>query len=115
MEFCDHYYHSRYSGPSGILRMLGNESGRPRISAPPSYYIKRQVKCTFMYDPAAILLRELTGVDCLMWGNDYPHIEGIYPDSQALVEKQFAGVPEADVQAIVRDNAAALYGLRVSV
>lgn len=113
MEFSDHYYHSRYSGPSGILRMLGGDAQRARIAAPPSYYIKRQVKCTFMYDPAAIKLRELTGVDCLMWGNDYPHIEGIYPDSRALIDKQFAGVPEADVRAIVHDNAAALYGLSV--
>jgi predicted TIM-barrel fold metal-dependent hydrolase len=63
--------------------------------------------------PAAIKLRELTGVDCLMCGNDYPHIEGIFPDSQALVDKQFAGVPEEEVQAMVHDNAAALYGLSV--
>jgi len=113
IEFLDFYYHSRFSGPRGIMQMRGTETGKPRIPAPPSYYIKRQVKCTFMYDPVAVALRDVTGTDCLMWGNDYPHIEGIFPDSQALVDKQFAGVPEAEITAIVHDNAAKLYAFQV--
>ena len=59
-----------------------------------------------MDDPVAIRSRDLTGLDCLMWGNDYPHQEGVFPDSQEWVEKQFAGVPEPEIMHIVHDNAA---------
>jgi predicted TIM-barrel fold metal-dependent hydrolase len=112
--FMDEKYLGRYSRREGMAgRLFGPDDLRTKISAPPSYYLKRQVKATFMYDPAAIQLRNLTGVEALMWGNDYPHIEGVFPDSQAVVEKQFEGVPEDEILAMVHDNAAKLYGLTV--
>ena len=51
----------------------------------------------------------ITGAD-LLWGNDYPHQEGAFPHSQEWVEKQFAGVPEDDIDRIVRRNAAEVFG-----
>ena len=56
---------------------------------------------------------DLTGTDCLLWGNDYPHREGSFPYSQEWIDKQFAGVPEDDVDAITSGNAAALFGLEI--
>ena len=81
--------------------------------APPSYYIRRQIACTFMDDPIAIRNRDVTGLDCLMWGNDYPHQEGVFPNSQEWVDKQFAGVPENELMQMVHDNAAKVFGLKV--
>jgi predicted TIM-barrel fold metal-dependent hydrolase len=81
------------------------------LQAPPSFYMKRQAKATFMWDPLAIRNRDLTGLDCLLWGNDYPHWEGSFPDSQQWVEKQFAGVPEDEIDQMVRGNAAEIFGL----
>ena len=46
------------------------------LSAKPSEFIRRQCHATFMVDPVAVANREVTCVDCLMWGNDYPHPEG---------------------------------------
>ncbi len=46
-----------------------------------------------MWDPLAIRNRDLTGLDCLMWGNDYPHHEGSFPFSEDWITKQFDGVP----------------------
>ena len=48
-----------------------------------------------------------------MWGNDYPHMEGAFPFSQEWVDKQFAGVPEAEIDMMVRGNAARLFGITV--
>ena len=83
------------------------------LEAPPSYYLKRQAHATFMWDPMAIQNRDVTGTDCLLWGNDYPHLEGSFPYSQEWNDKQFAGVPEDDIDAIVRGNAAKLFGINV--
>ena len=55
----------------------------PKLSMKPSELIRRQCAATFMYDPVAINNRGTTGVETLMWGNDYPHPEGTWPESQA--------------------------------
>ena len=56
---------------------------KPKLSMLPSELIRRQCAATFMYDPVAIHNRHITGLDTLMWGNDYPHPEGTWPESQA--------------------------------
>jgi predicted TIM-barrel fold metal-dependent hydrolase len=81
------------------------------LDAPPSFYLKRQAHATFMWDPLAVRNRDLTGLECLLWGNDYPHHEGAFPYSQEWVDKQFAGVPDDEIDQIVHGNAAALFGL----
>ena len=111
MDFMDFYHQQRWTGPDGAMRLAGFVDKRPKIAELPSHYVRRQVKCTFMHDAAAIRLRDFTGLDCLMWGNDYPHIEGTFPYSQKAVDEQFVGVPEDEVMQIVHDNAARLYQL----
>ncbi|MDT3439217.1 amidohydrolase family protein [Pseudofrankia sp. BMG5.37] len=104
MQQWDHVMHSRFIDNSRV-----QYGGRGMdLEAPPSYYVRRQVKCQFMWDPAAVDLRHEIGMDVLMWGNDYPHFEGAFPNSQAWIDKQFAGVPEDEVMQIVHDNAAKL-------
>lgn len=83
---------------------------RPKLSVAPSELIRRQCHATFMHDPVAINNRATTGVESLMWGNDYPHPEGTWPESQARVAEQFDGVSDADLQAIVSGNAAGVFG-----
>jgi predicted TIM-barrel fold metal-dependent hydrolase len=51
-----------------------------------------------------------TGAGGLLWGRDYPHDEGTFPNSQAVIECTFNGVLETDKRKIVHDNAARLYG-----
>jgi predicted TIM-barrel fold metal-dependent hydrolase len=82
----------------------------PKLSLKPSELIRRQCAATFMYDPVAINNRGTTGVETLMWGNDYPHPEGTWPDSQAVNADQFADVGQADLDAIVHGNAARVFG-----
>jgi predicted TIM-barrel fold metal-dependent hydrolase len=111
MGYLDFHHTQRWSSNEGIMRMMGFQDPRPMITELPSHYIRRQVKCSFIYDPVAIAMRDYTGTDCLIWGNDYPHIEGVFPDSQQAVDDQFAGIPDDEIVAMVHDNAAALYGL----
>ena len=39
-----------------------------------------------------------------------PHVEGTFPHSQEVIERNFAGVSESDKRKIVCGNAARLYG-----
>jgi predicted TIM-barrel fold metal-dependent hydrolase len=87
---------------------------RPRLSLKPSELIRRQGHATFMYDPIAINNRHLTGIETIMWGNDYPHPEGTWPSSQEIAVEQFADVPDDEVRAIVSGTASAVFGFDLS-
>jgi predicted TIM-barrel fold metal-dependent hydrolase len=86
---------------------------KPKLAMPPSEYMRRQLQVTFQEDPIGIANRHFTGLRCLMWGSDYPHHEGTWPDSQAAVAKQFAGVPEDEIDQIVRRNAVETFGFDI--
>jgi predicted TIM-barrel fold metal-dependent hydrolase len=82
---------------------------RPKLSLKPSELLRRQAHATFMYDPVAINNRHITGVETLMWGNDYPHPEGTWPKSQEVAADQFEGVSDDEVRAIVGGTAAKVF------
>ena len=80
----------------------------------PSEYVKRQFHIGFQDDPTAIACRHVTGVSTLMWGNDYPHAEGTFRRSRELMTQLFAGVPEAERQAIVGGTLSRIVGFEKS-
>ena len=57
-----------------------------------------------------VALRDRVGADRIMWGSDFPHLEGCWPYSRDHLRLAFAGVPEPDVRAMVGGNAARVYG-----
>jgi predicted TIM-barrel fold metal-dependent hydrolase len=85
---------------------------QPKLDLLPSEYFRRQGFVTFQSDPVGLHNVRFTGADCLMWGSDYPHPEGTWPDSARYLREQMQGVPDDVVRAVVWDNAAKLYGVR---
>lgn len=82
----------------------------PKLTMKPSEYWKRQGYVTFGDDVIGLRNRDVTGVDCLMWGSDYPHDEGTFPHSREVISRTFADLPEEETRKIVGENAARLYG-----
>jgi predicted TIM-barrel fold metal-dependent hydrolase len=60
--------------------------------------------------PADAAVREVLAPDRFMWGSDYPHDEGTYPYSREHLRQVFPGVAPAEMQRILAENVAALYG-----
>ncbi len=54
---------------------------------------------------------DLIGVESVMWGSDYPHGDGVWPDSDKYIERQFAHLPADVTRKITCDNAVEFYGL----
>jgi predicted TIM-barrel fold metal-dependent hydrolase len=75
------------------------------IDKPPSHYMDQNVWGSFIQDRTGILLRDLPGGRNIMWSSDYPHSETTVPNSHEVIKRDFAGVPEADIRAIIHDNA----------
>lgn len=86
---------------------------QPRLKLKPSEYFKRQGAATFADDEVGLANSNVTGVDCLLWGNDYPHDEGTFPHSRKVIERVFRNVSNEDRRKILHDNPARLYGFRV--
>jgi predicted TIM-barrel fold metal-dependent hydrolase len=77
----------------------------------PSVYMDRNVWGSFIRDPVGIRNRLMPGGRNIMWSTDYPHSETTWPESMAVLERQFAGVPAEERRPILRDNALRFYGL----
>jgi hypothetical protein len=54
--------------------------------------------------------RDRIGTEKIMWGSDYPHLEGTFPFSEEGIRKTFAGLDRSEVQAMLGGNAAGVYG-----
>lgn len=88
---------------------------KPKLQERPSDYIRRQVHATFQDDPVAINNVNLTGAECLLWGNDYPHPESTYPHSDEVLDGLLASLSDVDARAITYGNAMSLFGFDDSV
>jgi predicted TIM-barrel fold metal-dependent hydrolase len=77
----------------------------------PSDYWRRQCKATFQFDRIGGKLIDEMGVESIMWGSDYPHADGVWPESSKYIEEQFRHLPADVVHKITCENAAKFYRL----
>ena len=75
----------------------------------PSDFFRRNVVLSFQEDALGIRLRDVIGVDTMMWGSDYPHSESTFPRSREILAAILSGVPEDEQAKIVGGNAARVY------
>jgi predicted TIM-barrel fold metal-dependent hydrolase len=75
----------------------------------PSGYWRRQCYATYQTDPIGTKLVDDIGAENIMWASDFPHPDGIWPDSQEYIERELGHLPAATRKKIVCDNAARLY------
>lgn len=81
-----------------------------KLKAKPSEYFHRNVFCTFMDDEAGLRIWDIIGEDNILWSNDYPHADSIWPNSQEINQRQFKGIPDRVKEKALAGNARNLYG-----
>jgi predicted TIM-barrel fold metal-dependent hydrolase len=81
------------------------------LTMKPSDYWRRQCKGTFQFDRIGTKLIDEMGVESLMWGSDYPHADGVWPESSKYIAEQFGHLPADVTRKITCDNAGRFYGL----
>ena len=77
----------------------------------PSDFFHRNVFLSFQEDAMGIRDREVIGVDNILWGSDYPHVESTFPRSQEILREILSPCTEEEKAKIVGGNAARIYGL----
>jgi predicted TIM-barrel fold metal-dependent hydrolase len=85
-----------------------------KMSLTPSEYFQRQchIGASFMR-PHESALRHDVGLDRIMWGTDYPHVEGSHPYTREHLRLSFAGIDPDEIQQLVGLYAAMLYDFEV--
>jgi predicted TIM-barrel fold metal-dependent hydrolase len=76
------------------------------LSLRPLEYFQRQcfLGASFL-TPGDCALRHEIGVDRLMWGSDYPHLEGTWPNTMSSLRETFGELPENETRAMLGETA----------
>jgi uncharacterized protein len=80
----------------------------------PTDYLKAHILWGFQQDSVGVRLRDLMGVDKLIWATDFPHQESEYPHSHSVIETNFAGVPADETAQMVAENVMTFFHLESS-
>src|SRR5439155_15612959 len=80
----------------------------------PSDFFRQNVVLSFQEDAIGIRLRDVIGVDNMMWGSDDPHSESTFPQSRKILAEILAGVPDDEQAKIAGGNTARLYRFDVA-
>ncbi len=81
------------------------------LSLRPTEYFRRQcyLGASFL-PPHEGEDRHRIGLDRLMWGSDYPHMEGTWPNTMDSLRKTFGAYPESETRALLGKNALKVLG-----
>lgn len=80
------------------------------LTMKPSGYWRRNCRATYQSDRVGIRNLDLIGEHNVMWGSDFPHPDGVWPDSREFIQRELGELPEATRRKVVCENAARLYG-----
>jgi predicted TIM-barrel fold metal-dependent hydrolase len=109
LAMLDHQY-DRFLDPRTAESHFGADLVR-EVTERPSWYWEHNcyVGASFLR-PSEVPLRHEIGVGRIMWGQDYPHIEGTYPYTTEALRNTFATIDADEVAPMVGLTAADVYG-----
>jgi len=85
----------------------------PKLKEKPSEYFRRHGHASFQEDPIGLETRKWMGVDSILWGNDYPHLEGSWPNSAKVIDAFPSDITREEKAKIIGLNAAKLFNIDV--
>jgi predicted TIM-barrel fold metal-dependent hydrolase len=77
----------------------------------PSEYVRKHCYFSIIRDPVALRMLDLLPAENLMWGSDFPHHVGSFPNARACIAEAFAEVPATVRRKILLENVAGFFGL----
>jgi predicted TIM-barrel fold metal-dependent hydrolase len=92
-------------------KLLAGDDPLNSLRRPSEYWHENCYLSGSFLAPFEVALRHEVGLNNLMWGADYPHCEGTWPDTALALRNTFSGVPEAEARQILGENAIDVYHL----
>jgi predicted TIM-barrel fold metal-dependent hydrolase len=75
---------------------------RPKLSRPPDEIMYQQVYASFQHDKSAVRAHTALGYQNVLWGSDYPHMEGTFGHTQQTLHDLFDDVDEQSRYRVTR-------------
>ena len=79
------------------------------LKANPSEIWRTHGYSTFQHEFLTNEMVSLMGEDNVIWGSDYPHPDGIWPDSRKVIDENLGQLDEKYIRKIVCENTAKVY------
>lgn len=83
----------------------------PRPKLRPCEYWQRHCAVAEQMRPYEVSLRHQTGLHNTMFGTDFPHAEGSWPNTREWLRIAMAGLPENELRLLLGENAVRFYKL----
>jgi len=86
-----------------------------KLTMLPSEYVKRQMTFSFEDDAIGVHMLDEPWAnigDVAVWGGDYPHGQGVFPNTDAVIDQLFAGKDDAFRQEVCFARAARLLNVK---
>lgn len=80
----------------------------------PSEYIRERCVWGFIKDPHGVQLRDTIGVDNIIWGSDFAHGQGYWPESRKAIDESMVGVPAEERHRMLAGNVMKYFRLDVA-
>lgn len=77
---------------------------RPKLSRSPKELLYTQVYCSFQHEASAVPALTASGYRNVMFGSDYPHLEGTFGHTQEVLHELFIGQPDDVVHRITQGS-----------
>jgi predicted TIM-barrel fold metal-dependent hydrolase len=87
------------------------EGDTPLARRPSEYWQQNCMTGTSSIKRSEVRLRHQVGVEKMMFGRDYPHREGTWPNTWDWLRDALADVPEDEARLMLGENAVSLYRL----
>jgi predicted TIM-barrel fold metal-dependent hydrolase len=82
------------------------------LPEPPHFYWQQNCLLSGSFlAPYEVAYRHEVGLGQLLWGTDYPHLEGTWPETPRSIRHTFHDVPEDETRLILGETACVIYGL----
>lgn len=86
---------------------------RSNLTMKPSEYFDRNcwLSASALFDEGSTAVRQDIGMDNIMWGTDFPHPEGCWPQTREKMLRYMTGIPEDELTKMLGTNAIKCYDL----
>jgi predicted TIM-barrel fold metal-dependent hydrolase len=87
------------------------EGDTPLTRPPSEYWAENCMTVASSIKRSEVRLRHQIGVDHMMFGRDYPHREGTWPNTLDWLRDAIGGMPEEEARLLLGENAVNCFGL----
>jgi len=83
------------------------------LAKPAREYLDSNIFCGLIKDPFASKFKDEIGVNCLMWGSDFPHPNCTFPETHNVLDQILSGFSADERRKIVAGNTQRVYDIVV--